>query len=107
MRTDPPFPDPPPRNATQAQVANGEVLYNRYCSRCHVFGRGTLPDLRRLDPAIHSIFNTIVLNGALAPLGMGRFDDVMSQADADAVHAYLIDQGWQLKAAMASSTPAP
>jgi quinohemoprotein ethanol dehydrogenase len=107
VRTDPPLPDPPPRHATQAQVADGEVLYNRYCSRCHVFGRGTLPDLRRLDPAIHGIFNTIVLNGALAPMGMGRFDDVLSQADADAVHAYLIDQAWQLKAAMATTTPAP
>jgi hypothetical protein len=24
---------------------------------------------------------------------MGRFDDVLSKEDADAVHAYLIDQG--------------
>jgi quinohemoprotein ethanol dehydrogenase len=107
VRTDPPLPDLPPRRATQAQIADGEVLYNRYCSRCHVFGRGTLPDLRRLDSAVHGIFNSIVLNGALAPLGMGRFDDVLSPADADAVHAYLIDQAWQLKAAMATTATAP
>jgi hypothetical protein len=30
---------------------------------------------------------------------MGRFDDVLSPADVEAIHAYLIDQAWQLKAA--------
>jgi hypothetical protein len=25
---------------------------------------------------------------------MGRFDDVLSAADADAIHAYVIDQSW-------------
>jgi hypothetical protein len=40
-------------------------------------------------------------------MGMGRFDDVLSTADADAVHAYLIDQAWQLKAAMATTAGAP
>jgi quinohemoprotein ethanol dehydrogenase len=70
-----------------------------------VFGRGILPDLRRLDPAVHRIFNSIVLNGADAPLGMGRFDDVLSAADVEAVHAYLIDQAWQLKAQMTAATP--
>ena len=98
-RTDPPSPDPPPRPTAHAQIPQGEVLYNRYCSRCHVFGRGNLPDLRRMNPATHSIFNSIVLQGAYAPKGMGRFDDVLSPADAEAVHAYLIDQAWQLKTA--------
>jgi quinohemoprotein ethanol dehydrogenase len=73
--------------------------------RCHVFGRGVLPDLRRLDPATHAIFNSIVLGGAYAPKGMGRFDDVLSAADADAIHAYLIDQASQLaKAPQAAPT---
>jgi quinohemoprotein ethanol dehydrogenase len=102
-RVDAPLPDPPPRPAAPAQIANGEVLYNRYCSRCHVFGRGMLPDLRRMDPATHGIFNAIVLNGAYAAKGMGRFDDALSPANADAVHAYLVDQAWQLKATMPAS----
>jgi quinohemoprotein ethanol dehydrogenase len=97
-RTDPPLPPPPPRPADQTQIAQGEVFYNRYCSRCHVFGRGILPDLRRLDPAVHGAFNSIVRDGAYAPLGMGRFDDVLSTADVEAIHAYVIDQAWQLKA---------
>jgi quinohemoprotein ethanol dehydrogenase len=99
LRTDPPLPDPPARPTDAAQIAAGEVLYNRFCSRCHVMGRGNLPDLRRLDSATHGLFNAIVLGGAYGVKGMGRFDDVLSPADAAAIHAYLIDQQWQLKQA--------
>jgi quinohemoprotein ethanol dehydrogenase len=102
---DPPPPSPPPQHAGPDELRSGEILYNRYCMRCHVFGRGVLPDLRRLDPATHAIFNSIVLGGAYAPKGMGRFDDVLSAADADAIHAYLIDQASQLaKAPQAAPT---
>jgi quinohemoprotein ethanol dehydrogenase len=94
-----PWPVPPPRPADPAQVGAGEVLYNRFCSRCHVFGRGILPDLRRLQPAAHAMFDSIVLQGAYAAKGMGRFDDVLTPADAAAVHAYVIDQAWRRQAA--------
>ena len=80
-----------------AQIAQGEVLYNRYCGRCHVFGRGLLPDLRRMSPPTQQIFDDIVLNGAYAGKGMARWDDVISRSDAQAIHAYLIEQAWQLK----------
>jgi quinohemoprotein ethanol dehydrogenase len=40
------------------------------------------------------LFYDIVLNGALAPMGMGRFDDVLERSDAEAIHAYIIDQAW-------------
>jgi quinohemoprotein ethanol dehydrogenase len=76
------------------QAAQGEILYNRICSRCHVFGRGLLPDLRRLSPATDAIFYDIVLRGAYLPKGMGRFDDVLSQTDAEAIHTYLTNQAW-------------
>ncbi len=101
VRTDPPLPEPPARPADTAQIAAGEVLYNRFCSRCHVMGRGILPDLRRLTPATHALFDSIVLGGAYTIKGMARFDDVLSPADAKAVHAYLIDQAWRLKRASA------
>jgi quinohemoprotein ethanol dehydrogenase len=103
--TESPLPDPPPRHAAVVQVAAGEVLYNRYCARCHVFGRGILPDLRRLDPATHGLFNAIVLGGAYVPKGMGRFDDVLSPSDVDAIHAYVIDQAWRLKAETSTVRP--
>jgi quinohemoprotein ethanol dehydrogenase len=99
LRSEIPLPERPARPADTAQIEAGEVLYNRFCARCHAFGRGILPDLRRLEPATHGIFNSIVLGGAYAPKGMGRFDDVLSPADAEAVHAYLIDQAWQMQAA--------
>jgi quinohemoprotein ethanol dehydrogenase len=93
-----PFPVPPPRAGTRAEVAAGEVLFNRYCSRCHVMGPGMLPDLRRLTPEKHAIFAGIVRGGALSALGMGRFDDVLSERDVAAVHAYVIDEAWKVQA---------
>ena len=107
LRTDPPFPELPPRPTDATQIAAGEVLYNRYCSRCHVMGRGNLPDLRRIQPGTHALFDGIVLGGAYAAKGMGRFDDVLSPADAAAIHAYLIDGGWRLKAEEAAAPPHP
>jgi quinohemoprotein ethanol dehydrogenase len=97
LRSDAPSPMPPPRPTDAQQIAAGEVLYHRYCSRCHVMGRGNLPDLTQMQPATHQIFSAIVLGGAYVPKGMGRFDDVLAPADVEAIHAYLIDQAWQLQ----------
>ena len=94
LRKDEPFPQPPPREGSAATVAAGEVLYSRFCARCHVFGVGLLPDLRRLSAPTHQLFYEIVLRGAYRAKGMGRWDDVLSQADAEAIHAYLVDQAW-------------
>jgi quinohemoprotein ethanol dehydrogenase len=89
-----PFPQPPPREGSPAQIAAGEVLYNRFCARCHVFGEALLPDLRRLSAPTHQLFYDIVLNGAYRGKGMARWEDVLTHADAEAIHAYLIDQSW-------------
>ena len=105
LRTDPPTTEPPARPTDAKQIAAGELLYNRYCSRCHVMGRGNLPDLRRLTPATHQLFSSIVLGGAYSMKGMGRFDDVLSPADAESIHAWLIDRAWQMKTAPASPAP--
>jgi quinohemoprotein ethanol dehydrogenase len=90
-----PFERPPAERGSAQQIAAGEILYNRFCSRCHVFDRGLLPDLRRMSTATNAIFYEIVLRGALQPKGMGRWDDVLSQADAERIHAYIIDQSWK------------
>ena len=87
------------------EIAAGEVLYARFCSRCHLYGRGILPDLRRMTPATHSVFDAIVRGGAYASKGMGRFDDVLSPADAEALHDYLIDQSWRLNETLAVAVP--
>ena len=53
-----------------------------------------LPDLRRMSAPTHLIFYDIVLNGAYGGKGMARWDDVLTRADAEAIHAYLVDQAW-------------
>lgn len=94
-------PPPPPRIGNARSIARGEVLYNRYCSRCHVFGRGLLPDLRRTRTALNGAFYGVVLRGADQANGMGRFDDVLTRTDAEAIQAYLIDQAWQMQSPVA------
>jgi quinohemoprotein ethanol dehydrogenase len=67
-----------------------------------------LADLRTAAPADLAQFEDIVLRGALTPLGMGRFDDVLSEADAAAIHAYLISEArsaYQAGGAAPAATP--
>lgn len=90
-----PFPPPPPREGTPAKIGQGEVLYNRFCGRCHMLDRGVLPDLRRLTPVKHGLFYDIVLTGVLSGAGMARWDDVLSRADAEAIHAFIVDEAWK------------
>jgi quinohemoprotein ethanol dehydrogenase len=93
-RTEPLFPKPPEQKATKAQIDAGEIIFNEQCTRCHQLGPSTTPDLRKLNDGLHVAFKDILLKGALAPAGMERFDDILSEKDADNVHAYLIDQSW-------------
>jgi quinohemoprotein ethanol dehydrogenase len=87
-----PYPAPPPSHATLADINHGEDKFVEQCSRCHVFGPNITPDLSKLPPEIHAVFKEIVLKGALSPMGMASFADILSEKDADAIHAYLIDQ---------------
>jgi len=64
-----------------------------------VFGPSVTPDLRKLTPAVQAAFDAIVLKGVLGAAGMERFDDLLSEADVHAIHAYLIDQQRQAYAA--------
>lgn len=93
-RVEGPFAEPPKQTATRTQIDAGEVKFVEECSRCHVLGPSSTPDLRRLNAGLHTAFKDIVLHGALAPAGMERFDDILSDKDADNIHAYLIDQSW-------------
>ena len=40
-------------------------------------------------------FRDILLKGAVAPTGMESFADILKPAEVDAIHAYLIDEGWK------------
>jgi quinohemoprotein ethanol dehydrogenase len=93
-RVNEPFAKPPPQTATAAEINAGEIKFIEECSRCHALGPSITPDLRRLNAGLHAAFKDIVLRGALAPAGMERFDDILSDKDVANIHAYLIDQSW-------------
>ena len=95
LRPDEPFVKPPEQKASAAQLRSGEVLFIQECSRCHAFGPSVTPDLRKLGSGMHSIFGDIVLKGAVAPTGMESFADLLSTADVDAIHAYVLDEAWK------------
>ncbi len=89
-----PFPMPPVQQVSTERIQAGEVAFVQECSRCHVLGPSSTPDLRRLSPELHAAFKDIVLGGVLAPTGMESFANLISEQDADNIHAYLIDQAW-------------
>jgi quinohemoprotein ethanol dehydrogenase len=93
-RFEPAFPKPPEQKATRAQIDAGEVTFVEQCTRCHQLGPSTTPDLRKLDAGLHASFKDILLRGVLAPAGMERFNDILSDQDTENVHAYLIEQSW-------------
>ena len=90
--TPPPIPPPPPPlRAPETEVKAGALLYNNTCSSCHgINARGGVKDLRHMAAQTHAQFNDIVLGGSRKGAGMASFKDILSQKDADAIHAYLI-----------------
>ena len=87
----PEAPDQAP-GVTPATIAQGQGLFFSHCVICHSNQhRSITPDLRRMPAATHAGFQQIVRGGALVPLGMPRWDDVLGEAEVAAIHAYLID----------------
>jgi quinohemoprotein ethanol dehydrogenase len=90
-----PVPQPPPLTASAETVKHGGELFGAHCTMCHINQPGGLaPDLRRMSPETHDAFNQIVLGGILKNAGMPPWNGVLSRADADAIHAYLISVSW-------------
>lgn len=85
--------------ATPETIALGSALFTENCSICHSNQpRAPLPDLRRMAPGTHDVFEDIVLKGLLQPNGMPRWDDVLSPDQAQAIHAFLIEEQGKLRA---------
>ena len=58
----------------------------------------------------HGKFNQIVLEGLYLEKGMASFADLISKDEADAIHAYLIDEAWKVYREQQTGTaaaPAP
>ncbi len=108
-----PTPLPPRREATttpeppvlpgytDALAERGAVLFTAHCAGCHgARGEGRLsayPDLYRLTPETHAAFDSIVRGGKLSSAGMASFADLLSEADAQAIHAYLVREQGKLR----------
>lgn len=79
-------------------IAAGRGLFFSNCALCHSNQlRSITPDLRRMQPGTHQAFDDIVLGGLLSSQGMPRWDDVLTPADAHALHAWLIDEQGKLR----------
>ncbi|MGB7215920.1 MAG: PQQ-dependent dehydrogenase, methanol/ethanol family [Gammaproteobacteria bacterium] len=91
-----PIPEPPvPRTGTPETIREGAQLFARNCTICHAnVDYGLTPDLRRMDAATHASFKAIVLFGARRTRGMPQWDDVLTEQQTEAIHAYLIDLAW-------------
>ena len=87
------IPEPPDIDAAEAELAEGERLYHTWCHACHGSGAtsgGTVPDLKYLPAASHARWDAIVLQGVYASVGMPGFADVLDEAGARAIHAYVV-----------------
>jgi quinohemoprotein ethanol dehydrogenase len=110
----PAVPRPPEQKASREVIEEGKKLYAAfYCEGCHSPGidgsgawvlDGAIPDLRYMPPDVHKDWYQIVLGGSHWEKGMPGLADPpkfafpkahMTVAQADAVHAYVIDQAWK------------
>lgn len=86
---------PPVSRRGDAQtIEMGEGLFDRTCRICHA-NAGAAPDLTKMDLVAHETFLDIVLKGARADKGMGSYEGVIDQNEAEAIHTFLIDKAWQ------------
>jgi len=89
-------PAPPDTKIKSELLAKGATLYDFYCFICHGnFGDKHLsqhPDLSKLTPAKHMVFNDILLKGILSQNGMASFSNSLSEEDVEAIHHYLLKQ---------------
>ena len=93
------IPPPPTVQESPEDVDKGSTLYAANCQTCHGPNAiGGAKDLRHMTKKAHSEYLDIVLGGTRAKLGMPKFDDRLSRAQAEQIHAYLIwraQEDWQ------------
>ena len=91
------FPKPQAiRRGSLVQRDQGDVLFQRSCSKCHTnLGDGGIPDLRVMSAQTHVEFLDIVLGGIRADQGMGSFKGLLSEEEVESIQIYLIDLAWQ------------
>jgi quinohemoprotein ethanol dehydrogenase len=110
----PPVPKPPDQTFSKETIQTGAALYVKHiCFDCHgpaadgsgAFTEdGAIPDLRYLPAESHRLWDATVLGGSHQKNGMPGFGNPpgypivvrkLSAKEADAIHAYVIDQSWK------------
>ena len=87
-----PIPEPPQIPTSPESVERGARLFDEArCSWCHSASYGLVPNLFAMSPQKHALFDDIVLGGALESRGMASFADVLTQQDAQDIHAFIVD----------------
>ncbi|HWJ70747.1 MAG TPA: PQQ-dependent dehydrogenase, methanol/ethanol family [Sphingobium sp.] len=88
----------PAMPADTAAIARGDLLYGRFCLRCHGSGAvsaGAYPDLRSSPLVMGDSLRQIVLEGALAAQGMPGFAGKLSTDDLAAIRTYLAKRSFE------------
>ncbi|PCG13450.1 MULTISPECIES: PQQ-dependent dehydrogenase, methanol/ethanol family [Sphingomonas] len=86
----------PDDKAPPEQVAQGKLLFGRYCQVCHgasAMGGGVLPNLQN-SPVLSDAdtWKSILIDGALKERGMVSFARVITPEQAQAIRHYVIDE---------------
>ena len=93
-------PNPPPLIDDPALVQRGKALYHTSCFACHgadvISSSSQMPDLRYMSAQKHQLFLQITLDGILHTRGMGAYKEWVSEEDATAIHAYVIQESHRL-----------
>jgi quinohemoprotein ethanol dehydrogenase len=93
LEADPRQPAPQPISTDAATLSHGAGLFYHHCARCHSYrgSPGAYPNLWNMAPGTHAAFKSILLDGAFAYAGMAPFKDILSVRDADAIHAFIVN----------------
>ena len=89
-------PEPPAKFGTSEMLVRGNSLYSNNCIVCHgnsAMSSAYVPNLRysyTLSDA--EVWSDIIVEGALAENGMPNFKGRISNEDAEAIRAFVVDQ---------------
>ena len=82
----------------EARIDQGRTLYANNCFSCHGMGThasGIYPDLKTASAETHDQWDAIVRGGLRTARGMPSFADALSEDDAKAIQAYVLDRAWR------------
>jgi len=80
-------------------ISQGKKAYEQYCYMCHGLGvssGGVIPDLRYANSQTFVDWQAIVIGGSRSAQGMRSFAGALSEDDALAIRAYVVQQAARL-----------